>query len=75
MFRSEAIAAVLLPILLVAPVQAQTLRVWGADRSGQVSMAPEGNFKTIAGGSFEGLALGTNGRPVLWGSGPLAERS
>jgi alpha-tubulin suppressor-like RCC1 family protein len=60
----------LLTLILVPSVQAQTLRVWGADRSGQVSMAPEGNFKAIAGGSFEGLALRTNGTPVLWGSGP-----
>jgi len=70
MFRSDAIAAVLLLILFASSVHAQTLRVWGADRSGQVSMAPEGNFKAVAGGSFEGLALRMYGTPVLWGSGP-----
>ena len=57
----------LLTIFIAPPVQAQTLHVWGADRAGQVSRAPDGNFKGIAGGSFEGLALHANGRPVLWG--------
>lgn len=65
---------VVLPVLalLSAPAEAQTLRVWGHDGGGQKSTAPDGSFRAIAGGSFQGLALRTDGTPVLWGSSPLA---
>jgi alpha-tubulin suppressor-like RCC1 family protein len=43
------------------------LEVWGDDTYGQVSDAPDGDFKAIAGGSLNGLALRRNGTPVLWG--------
>jgi alpha-tubulin suppressor-like RCC1 family protein len=58
--------------LLVTSVQAQNLRVWGDDGSGQVSGAPEGDFKAIGkGGAVNGLALRWDRTPVLWGSGPI----
>ena len=44
-----------------------TLKVWGDDTYGQVSDAPDGHFKAIAGGSINGLALRRDGTPVLWG--------
>lgn len=43
------------------------LMVWGNDTYGQVSDAPDGDFKAITGGSINGLALRRNGSPVLWG--------
>ncbi len=51
------------------------LRVWGDDASGQISDAPAGNLKAVAGGSFNGLALRQDGTPVLWGSGPAGPLS
>jgi hypothetical protein len=57
--------------LLTAPVQAQTLMVWGDDSQGQISDAPDGEFRAIAGGSVNGLALRRDRTPVLWGSGPI----
>jgi len=53
-------------------VQAQKLMVWGDNASGQVSNAPEGDFKATAdGGSINGLALRWDRTPVLWGSGSI----
>lgn len=58
--------------LLAAPVQAQTLMVWGDDASSQISDAPDGKFKAVAaGGSINGLALRWDRTPVLWGAGPI----
>lgn len=56
---------------LAAPVQAQQLRVWGDDASGQISGAPEGDFKAVTGNAISSLALRLDGTPVLWGSGPI----
>lgn len=53
--------------LLATPVQAQMLRVWGDDASRQISDAPDGKFKAVAGGSINGLALRWDWTPVLWG--------
>lgn len=47
------------------------LMVWGDDTSGQISGAPDGKFKAMAGGSINGLALRQDGTPVLWGTGPI----
>jgi alpha-tubulin suppressor-like RCC1 family protein len=49
---------------------ANELRVWGDNSSQQISGAPEGHFKVIAGGSINGLALFRDKRPVLWGKKP-----
>ena len=58
--------------LFAASAQAQTLMVWGDDASGQISGAPEGDLKAIAGGgSFNGLALRWDRTPVLWGSASI----
>lgn len=57
--------------LLATSVQAQNLMVWGDDGSGQVSGAPEGDIKAIAGGAINGLALRWDRTPVLWGSGSI----
>lgn len=55
-----------------AQAQAQLLRVWGDDTSGQVSGAPEGGLKAIAkGGAFISLGLRADRTPVLWGSAPI----
>ncbi len=48
-----------------------TLKVWGDDTSGQISGAPGGDLKAVAGGSINGLALRQDKTPVLWGSGPI----
>ena len=69
------IASMCLPGLLMAltsvPVEAQVLRLWGDDTSGQISGAPDGEFKAIAGGALHSLALRFDGTPVLWGVGPF----
>jgi alpha-tubulin suppressor-like RCC1 family protein len=58
--------------LFVTSLEAQNLMVWGDDGSGQISAAPEGDFKAIAeGGAINGLALRWDRTPVLWGSGPI----
>jgi hypothetical protein len=57
--------------LLAVPGHAQTLRVWGDDTYGQLSDAPDGVIKDIAGGSLQGLALRADKTPVLWGTGPI----
>lgn len=62
---------VVLAALLVAPSHAQALRLWGDDASGQLSGAPAGDFRAIAGGSINGVALSKDGKPVLWGNGPI----
>ncbi len=46
---------------------ASNLYVWGDDASHQVSNAPLGSFRAVAGGSFNGLALRQDGTPVFWG--------
>ena len=46
------------------------LKVWGDDTYGQISGAPHGNIKAVAGGAFQSLALRPNGTPVLWGLRP-----
>lgn len=56
---------------LATSVQAQELMIWGDDTSGQISGAPEGDFKAVAGGAINGLALRWDRTPVLWGSGPI----
>jgi len=58
-------------LLKVASVQSHTLMVWGDDTNGQISNAPLGKFKAVAGGSINGLALRWDNTPVLWGSGPI----
>ena len=58
-------------VLLAAPVEAQTLMVWGDDASGQVSGAPGGAVRAVAGGSINGLALRWDRTPILWGVGPI----
>ena len=58
--------------LVAAPVQAQSLMVWGDNASSQISGAPDGKFKAIAaGGSINGLALQWDRTPILWGGGPI----
>ena len=59
------------PAVVAAPDQTHTLMVWGDNASGQISGAPEGTLKAIAGGSINGLALQWDGTPILWGSGPI----
>lgn len=49
---------------------AGTLMVWGDDVFHQVSDAPAGSIKTVAGGSYNGLALRQDGTPALWGTHP-----
>jgi hypothetical protein len=49
--------------LLAIPVQAQTLRVWGDDTSRQISDAPSGKFKAVAGRAPRGWAAVRLGRP------------
>ena len=62
-------------VLVAAPVQAQTLMVWGDNASSQISGAPDGKFKAIAaGGSINGLVLQWDGTPILWGGGPSQPR-
>jgi len=68
--RTPHIGSALLALFLVS-AQAQTLMVWGDNASSQISAAPEGDFKAIAGGSINGLALRWDRTPVLWGSGPI----
>jgi alpha-tubulin suppressor-like RCC1 family protein len=51
--------------------QPHNLMVWGDNTCGQISNAPQGKFKEVAGGSINGLALHQNNTPVLWGSGPI----
>ena len=60
----------LLLALLAAPVPAQTLMVWGDDAQGQVSGAPSGDIRAVAGGAINGLALRHDRTPVLWGFVP-----
>ena len=62
-----------LPLLALVggPVQAQMLMVWGDDTSSQISGAPDGKLKAVAGGSINGLALRWDRTPVLWGAGPI----
>ncbi|CAN5154667.1 hypothetical protein BH24GEM2_BH24GEM2_05080 [soil metagenome] len=43
------------------------LKVWGDNSSSQISDAPTGHIKAVAGGSFQSLALRSDGTPVLWG--------
>lgn len=45
--------------------------VWGDNASRQISDAPDGDLKAVAGGSINGLALRRNGTPLLWGVGPI----
>lgn len=71
------IPRIALPLLglIAAPVQAQTLMVWGDNASSQISGAPEGKCKAIAGGSINGLALRWDWTPILWGVGPIGPPS
>lgn len=64
--------ALTLLALVAAPVQAQTLMVWGDNASSQISGAPDGKLKALAtGGSINGLALQWDWTPILWGVGPI----
>ena len=67
------ISRIALPLLgiLVAPVQAQTLMVWGDNASRQVSDAPSGDVRAVSGGAINGIALRWDGTPILWGVGPI----
>jgi len=67
--RNFKIALAALPLLAVlsAPARAQTLVVWGTDSSKQVSSAPDGDFRSVMGGATQGIALRTDGTPVIWG--------
>lgn len=46
------------------------LKVWGDNASRQISDAPGGPIKAVAGGAFQSLALRPDGTPVIWGSRP-----
>jgi len=55
-----------------AQAEAQALRVWGDDASGQISSAPEEDIRAVAtGGAIISLALRSDRTPVLWGFGPI----
>ncbi|CAN5327520.1 hypothetical protein BH23GEM2_BH23GEM2_20500 [soil metagenome] len=45
--------------------------VWGDDTARQISDAPAGDLKAVAGGSINGFALRRDGTPVLWGRVPV----
>ncbi len=47
---------------------AQNLMVWGDNSFGQISDAPKQRLRAIDGGSSNGLAIGWNGTPLLWGT-------
>jgi hypothetical protein len=52
-------------------IQPDSIMVWGDDTWGQISSAPQGRFKAVAGGSINGVALRWDNTPVLWGAGPI----
>ena len=55
-------------ILLAGPVNAGTLMVWGSDASGQITEAPEGEFRfTAPGCAVQGLAIREDRTFELWG--------